>query len=88
MSWPFLEAVNPKEVPEYYRVIKEPMDLTTVEKKVSEQQYVKLGDFVKDVMRVFDNCRFFNSSDTPYYQCAEVLENFFVQKLKNFKDTL
>jgi len=25
MSWPFLEAVNPKEVPEYYRVIKEPM---------------------------------------------------------------
>jgi len=59
-----------------------------VEKKVSEQQYVKLGDFVKDVMRVFDNCRFFNSSDTPYYQCAEVLENFFVQKLKNFKDTL
>ena len=25
MSWPFLTPVNPNEVPDYYRVIKEPM---------------------------------------------------------------
>ncbi|CAH1794355.1 unnamed protein product, partial [Owenia fusiformis] len=88
MSWPFLEAVDPEEVPDYYRVIKEPMDLTTVEDRVSRKQYMKLGDYVRDVMRIFDNCRYYNTADSPFYQCAEVMESYFVQKLKAFKERL
>jgi len=29
MSWPFREPVDPKEVPDYYAVIKEPMGKST-----------------------------------------------------------
>lgn len=33
-AWPFARPVNKKNVKDYYTIIKEPMDLETVEKKV------------------------------------------------------
>ena len=56
--------------------------------KLGGRQYVKVGDFVKDVMRIFDNCRAYNPHDSPFYQCAEVLEQCFVQNLKDIEDSL
>uniref|UniRef100_A0A671U9L0 Bromodomain PHD finger transcription factor n=1 Tax=Sparus aurata TaxID=8175 RepID=A0A671U9L0_SPAAU len=85
MAWPFLEPVDTNDAPDYYRVIKEPMDLSTMEERIQKREYVKLTEFVADMTKIFDNCRYYNPSDSPFYQCAEVLETFFVQKLKGFK---
>ncbi|KAI4894845.1 hypothetical protein NFI96_018288, partial [Prochilodus magdalenae] len=85
MAWPFLEPVDPVDAPDYYGVIKEPMDLSTMEERLLKRYYSKLTDYVADMTRIFDNCRYYNPSDSPFYQCAEVLETFFVQKLKAFK---
>ncbi|XP_059235957.1 nucleosome-remodeling factor subunit BPTF isoform X5 [Mustela nigripes] len=85
MAWPFLEPVDPNDAPDYYGVIKEPMDLATMEERVQRRYYEKLTEFVADMTKIFDNCRYYNPSDSPFYQCAEVLESFFVQKLKGFK---
>lgn len=64
------------------------VDLTTVERRLQKKKYHKLKDFVKDVTKIFDNCRLYNPTDTPFYQCAEVLETFFVQKLKYIKERI
>ncbi|XP_072548952.1 nucleosome-remodeling factor subunit BPTF isoform X3 [Salminus brasiliensis] len=85
MAWPFLEPVDPNDAPDYYGVIKEPMDLSTIEQKIQKRFYSKLTEFVADMTKIFDNCRYYNPSDSPFYQCAEFLESFFVQKLKAFK---
>ncbi|MED6231855.1 hypothetical protein ATANTOWER_011068 [Ataeniobius toweri] len=85
MAWPFLEPVDTNDAPDYYKVIKEPMDLSTMEERLHKREYVKLTEFVADMTKIFDNCRYYNPSDSPFYQSAEVLENFFVQKLKGFK---
>uniref|UniRef100_A0A3Q3INF3 Bromodomain PHD finger transcription factor n=1 Tax=Monopterus albus TaxID=43700 RepID=A0A3Q3INF3_MONAL len=85
MAWPFLEPVDPHDAPDYYRVIKEPMDFSTMETRLQKRHYHKLTEFVADVTKIFDNCRYYNPNDTPFFQCAEVLEAFFVQKLKGFK---
>uniref|UniRef100_A0AAZ3SCM0 Bromodomain PHD finger transcription factor n=1 Tax=Oncorhynchus tshawytscha TaxID=74940 RepID=A0AAZ3SCM0_ONCTS len=85
MAWPFLEPVDPNDAPDYYGVIKEPMDLSTMEERLQKRHYIRLTEFVADMTKVFDNCRYYNPSDSPFYQSAEVLENFFVQKLKGFK---
>ncbi|XP_041077754.1 nucleosome-remodeling factor subunit BPTF-like isoform X3 [Polyodon spathula] len=85
MAWPFLEPVDPNDAPDYYGLIKEPMDLATMEDKIQKRYYNKLTEFVADMTKIFDNCRYYNPSDSPFYQCAEVLESFFVQKLKSFK---
>ncbi|XP_075418207.1 nucleosome-remodeling factor subunit BPTF isoform X3 [Tenrec ecaudatus] len=85
MAWPFLEPVDPNDAPDYYGVIKEPMDLATMEERVQRRYYERLTEFVADMTKIFDNCRYYNPNDSPFYQCAEVLESFFVQKLKGFK---
>ncbi|XP_073689246.1 nucleosome-remodeling factor subunit BPTF [Garra rufa] len=85
MAWPFLEPVDPNDAPDYYGIIKEPMDLSTMEERIQKRYYSKLTEFVADMTKIFDNCRYYNPSDSPFYQCAEFLESFFVQKLKAFK---
>ena len=63
-------------------------DLATVDKKMVAGEYLFLSEFVKDVTKIFDNCRYYNPRDSPFYKCAEVLESFFVQKLKLIKDKM
>ncbi|XP_063816886.1 nucleosome-remodeling factor subunit BPTF isoform X2 [Pseudophryne corroboree] len=85
MAWPFLEAVDPEDAPDYYVVIKEPMDLSTMEERIRTRYYKKLTEFVADMTKIFDNCRYYNPSESTFCQSAEILETFFVQKLKAFK---
>lgn len=87
-AWPFMEPVDPREAPTYYKVIKEPMDLQTVERKVNEQIYSTLSEFIGDMTKIFDNCRYFNPKDSEFYRCAEGLEAFFAQKIKYFREKL
>ncbi|KAI5633082.1 PHD-finger domain-containing protein [Phthorimaea operculella] len=87
-AWPFMEPVDPREAPTYYKVIKEPMDLQTVERKVNEQSYSTLSEFIGDMTKIFDNCRYFNPKDSEFYRCAESLEAFFAQKIKYFREKL
>ncbi len=64
------------------------VDLSTVEKKLLGGQYTLLVDFVKDVTKIFNNCRTYNPSDSPFYQCAEVVETMFTKKCKALKEKL
>ncbi|KAK4328159.1 hypothetical protein Pmani_001432 [Petrolisthes manimaculis] len=84
-AWPFLEPVDPSEVPDYYKVVKEPMDLKTVESRVEEKSYERLAQFIGDVMLVFDNCRLYNPPNSSFCSCAATLESFFCQKLRGLK---
>ncbi|EAT32755.1 AAEL015015-PA [Aedes aegypti] len=87
-AWPFMEPVDPDEAPDYYRVIKEPMDLQKVENKVNNQTYHTLSEFIGDMTKIFDNCRYYNPKESQFYRCAESLESFFVQKIKFFRENL
>ncbi|KAK0134229.1 E3 ubiquitin-protein ligase TRIM33 [Merluccius polli] len=62
LSVGFREPV-PSSVPNYYKIIKQPMDLKKVKKKLqvrSSQQYRSAQDFVSDVRLVFHNCSKYN----------------------------
>ncbi|XP_076804539.1 histone acetyltransferase KAT2A-like [Clavelina lepadiformis] len=83
-AWPFLEPVKKSEVPNYYDVIKAPMDLKTLGDQVKAKQYSTRATFIADAQKIFDNCRLFNSSDSDYYKCANAMENFFYNKLRDY----
>ena len=57
------------------------LDLQTVNQRVTQKYYKTLTEFIGDVMRIFENCRFFNQPDSPVVKSAECLESFFAQKL-------
>ncbi|XP_073469584.1 E3 ubiquitin-protein ligase TRIM33 [Aquarana catesbeiana] len=62
LSIEFQEPV-PLTIPNYYKIIKKPMDLSTVKKKLQKkhtQHYQTPEDFVADVRLIFKNCERFN----------------------------
>ncbi|CAF2461486.1 unnamed protein product [Rotaria sp. Silwood2] len=83
MSWPFQKPVDVKDVPNYYKIIKDPMDLTTLKTKVLNNKFRTICDFIRDVNKIFNNCRQFNPIDSAFSQCANVVDNCFRQLLEN-----
>ncbi|KAI9682241.1 MAG: histone acetyltransferase [Caeruleum heppii] len=81
-SWPFLQPVNRDEVADYYEVIKEPMDLSTMEEKHEKDLYPTPEDFIRDAKLIFNNCRKYNNETTPYAKSANKLEKFMWSQVK------
>jgi len=77
-AWPFREPVSKDEVPDYYQVIKDPMDLSTMEARLRRQgYYITLDIFVADFRRIVENCRIYNLPETIYNKLASKLEASF-----------
>ncbi|XP_031356543.1 transcription initiation factor TFIID subunit 1 isoform X2 [Photinus pyralis] len=72
-SWPFLKPVNKKMVKDYYNIIKRPMDLETIVKKVSSHKYHSRHEFLVDVQQILENCILYNGKDSPFTQKAEAI---------------
>lgn len=85
-AWPFQKPVNAEEVPDYYNVITEPMDLETMEKRLEEDAYATPDDFVKDAKLVFNNCKRYNNDTTSYWKNANKLEKFMNSKLREIPE--
>jgi len=81
-AWPFAAPVNPLEVTDYYDVVKDPVDMELIQERVSAgNYYVSLEMFCADFRLMFNNCRIYNSRDTPYFKAANRLEAFFEAKI-------
>lgn len=81
-AWPFQKPVDKSEAPDYYDHIKYPMDLKTMTERLKNRYYCNKRLFLADMMRIFSNCRAYNTPDTEYFKCANTLERFFQNKMK------
>ncbi|KQL51958.1 E3 ubiquitin-protein ligase TRIM33 [Amazona aestiva] len=66
-----------QRIPNYYKIIKKPMDLSTVKKKLQKkhsQHYQTPEDFVADVRLIFKNCERFNEMMKVVQVYAETQE--------------
>jgi E1A/CREB-binding protein len=78
-GWVFNAPVDPVELglPDYFDVIKKPMDLGTVHKRLDAGQYHSIEDFKRDVNLTFDNAMTYNESGTVVYDMAKELKEKF-----------
>lgn len=76
-SWPFLLPVNTKQFPTYKKVIKNPMDLSTIKKNLQDSTYKCREEFVVDVRQIFDNCEVFNEDDSPVGKAGHGMRKYF-----------
>jgi histone acetyltransferase len=81
-AWPFVQPVSRDDVADYYEVIKEPMDLATMEIKLEADNYATPEDFTRDAKLIFDNCRKYNNETTPYAKGANKLEKYMWAQIK------
>uniref|UniRef100_A0A8C4J1K1 histone acetyltransferase n=1 Tax=Dromaius novaehollandiae TaxID=8790 RepID=A0A8C4J1K1_DRONO len=81
-AWPFMEPVKKSEAPDYYEIIRFPIDLKTMTERLKNRYYVTKKLFIADLQRIITNCREYNPPDSDYCKCANTLEKFFYFKLK------
>ncbi|CAD5229514.1 unnamed protein product [Bursaphelenchus okinawaensis] len=83
-AWPFLKPVDAVKlnIPDYHKVIKRPMDLGTIEKRLKNCYYYTAEECVTDIEQVFANCYKFNQNEDDVALMCKNVENAFRDKLK------
>jgi len=97
---PFLEPVDPiaLNIPDYFDVVKNPMDISTMEKKLANGKYGRLppdgeyssptskmlhGPFYDDLMQIFDNAMLYNPKGDWIHNDASSLKGLASRKVEN-----
>ncbi|KAK0384278.1 hypothetical protein NLU13_8366 [Sarocladium strictum] len=83
----FLEPVDPVAlaIPQYYSVIKKPMDLGQVSRMLHGGEISSVKEFDKNVRLIFDNCFQFNgppSQGNPVSLFAKQLQDLYTSEMK------
>ncbi len=60
---PFLTPVSTKLVKDYARIVSRPMDLRTIKKKLTQQEYVTKDEFKADVKQIVINSTLYNGEN-------------------------
>lgn len=72
-AWPFIDPVRKEDVPDYYDVIKKPVDLSTLRKKIENHQLKSVTEVAADVAQMFENAEFYNAVSTRKYDFMNIL---------------
>jgi hypothetical protein len=81
LNQPFLQPVDPVALnaPTYFQIIRRPMDLSTVQRKLASGGYEEAEQFAKDTDLMFTNCATFNWKSDPVYKSGQALNKLFVK---------
>ncbi|OWZ16632.1 Transcription initiation factor TFIID subunit 1 [Phytophthora megakarya] len=60
----FRVPVDADTVRNYYQIVKQPMDLSTIRRKIEAKEYDSMREFVKDLELIVNNSRIFNGDPT------------------------
>ncbi|KZT56875.1 hypothetical protein CALCODRAFT_470537 [Calocera cornea HHB12733] len=66
----FHDPVDRVEVPDYYSIVKNPMDWSQMKEKIIKHEYMNVEEFQNDVNLVFDNAMLYNAPTSTHYKGA------------------
>ena len=75
LSLIFLRLPNAKQFPDYYKVIKQPIDFEKIGAKLQHGLYSNLESCFEDFTLMFDNACKFNEPDSQIYKDALTLNS-------------
>lgn len=75
-------------IPDYFTVIKHPMDLSTVKCKIAAGEYAHPLDFAADVRLTFSNALTYNPPGNDVHTMAKTLSKYFEVRWKNIEKKL
>ncbi|MBA0685185.1 hypothetical protein Goari_026723, partial [Gossypium aridum] len=89
-GWVFNSPVDVVKlnIPDYFTVIKHPMDFGTVKKKITSGQYASPLDFAADVRLTLSNAMTYNPPGNDVHIMAETLSKYFEARWKAIEKKL
>ncbi|XP_072033916.1 E3 ubiquitin-protein ligase TRIM33-like [Amphiura filiformis] len=86
-SVPFHKPVSKAHVPDYYKVVSQPMQLSTIKSKLQPvhfNHYQNVEEFVTDMRLMFSNCYLYNGEMSEMGKIGKAVEEHFNQLLQKY----
>ncbi|XP_051994884.1 bromodomain-containing protein 4 isoform X2 [Xyrauchen texanus] len=82
-AWPFHSPVDAVKLnlPDYYKIIKNPMDMGSIKKRLENSYYSNAQECIQDFNTMFTNCYIYNKPGDDIVLMAEALEKAFLHKI-------
>ncbi|CAL8143578.1 unnamed protein product [Orchesella dallaii] len=82
-AWPFHEPVDAVKlkIPDYHKIIRRPMDLGTIKKRLENNFYWSAKECLNDFKTMFTNCYVYNKPGEDVVHMAKTLEKIFLTKV-------
>ncbi|GFS49739.1 hypothetical protein NPIL_418521 [Nephila pilipes] len=77
LSEAFMHLPSKRELPDYYEVIKKPVDLQKIKNRIKEHRYRSLDDLETDFMLLCTNAQTYNVEGSLIYEDSIVLQSVF-----------
>lgn len=95
INFPFLEPVDHQvlQLHDYLSIVSQPMDLSTVRKKIDNDEYKTYGEFIGDLELIVNNAKLYNAKYAgiagSYYELAVKFSKIITEEMHNvFVDVL
>eukprot|EP00095_Tigriopus_kingsejongensis_P009080 maker-scaffold742_size103727-snap-gene-0.20 protein:Tk09080 transcript:maker-scaffold742_size103727-snap-gene-0.20-mRNA-1 annotation:"protein polybromo-1 isoform x2" len=86
LSLIFLKLPNPKEFPDYFEVIKNPVDFEKISSKMKQGVYNALEECLADFVAMFDNACKYNEPDSQIYKDALTMQSLATRTCRTLQD--
>ncbi|XP_050309187.1 ATP-dependent helicase brm-like isoform X4 [Anthonomus grandis grandis] len=77
LSEPFVKLPPRKDYPDYYEVIKKPMDIAKIISRIDEGKYTEMADLERDFMLLCQNAQIYNEEASLIHEDSIVLQSVF-----------
>ncbi|XP_072540141.1 bromodomain testis-specific protein isoform X2 [Salminus brasiliensis] len=87
-AWPFYKPVDAAGLGlhDYHDIIHEPMDLSTIKKKMDTREYADASQFAADIRLMFSNCYKYNPPTHEVVAMARKLQDVFESRFAKIPD--
>jgi len=87
LSDAFMELPSRKELPDYYEVIRKPVDIKKIKSRISSHRYRSIDDLQEDFMQLCRNAQTYNVEGSIIYEDSIMLQSVFTKARENFEKT-
>ncbi|CAG9118767.1 unnamed protein product [Plutella xylostella] len=82
----FMKLPSKTEYPDYYELIKNPIDMEKIAHKLKNQVYKSVNELASDFVLMFDNACKYNEPDSQIYKDALTLQRVCLQTKQTLRD--
>lgn len=79
---PFIHPVDENDAPDYYNLIEQPIDLSTIMNKIKQDLYESIEQYRSDIDLIFMNCKKYNESNSMIVEWCNKIQSEFDQLFK------
>ncbi|KAH7087413.1 SNF2 family N-terminal domain-containing protein [Paraphoma chrysanthemicola] len=79
---PFIDLPDKWDYPDYYQLIKNPICMNQIKKKINKKEYQSVKQFRQDLGLLCNNCRQYNEDTSLLYADANLIEQTALDKMR------